>query len=131
VSATFDHSRYFVLDRDHDVQCVTCHVHNDYRRYTCYGCHEHAPQNIRREQMEEGIRDFRDCAEFHRSADEVDTEMPGRDKGNRDRVGMRHCPTDGAHWTTDSGPTLLNKVCVMNSETRPALVGALRRKSPG
>ncbi len=78
VPATFDHSRYFVLDRDHNVQCVTCHARNDYRRYTCYGCHEHTPANIRREHIEEGIRDFRDCVQCHRSADESDIEIPGR-----------------------------------------------------
>jgi hypothetical protein len=40
--ASFDHSKYFVLDRDHNARCVTCHLGNDYSRYTCYGCHEHS-----------------------------------------------------------------------------------------
>lgn len=70
--ATFDHDKYFVLDRDHNARCVTCHVGSDYRRYTCYGCHEHTPTNIRREHIEEGIRDFNNCVECHRSADEDD-----------------------------------------------------------
>jgi hypothetical protein len=61
-----------VLDRDHNTRCVTCHVRNDYQQYTCYGCHEHTPANIRREHVEEGIRDFNDCVECHRSADEHD-----------------------------------------------------------
>jgi len=30
--ATFDHDKYFELDRDHTTRCVTCHVRNDYRR---------------------------------------------------------------------------------------------------
>lgn len=72
IPATFDHNKYFVLDRDHDTRCVTCHVRNDYSRYTCYGCHEHTPSNIRREHIEEGLRDFDDCVECHRSADEHD-----------------------------------------------------------
>ena len=59
IPATFDHDKYFQLDRDHNKRCVTCHVRNDYSRYTCYGCHEHTPDNIRREHVEEGIRDLR------------------------------------------------------------------------
>lgn len=72
VPATFDHGKYFALDRDHDASCVTCHVRNDYSRYTCYGCHEHSPASIRREHIEEGIRDYDNCVECHRSADEHD-----------------------------------------------------------
>ena len=70
--ATFDHDKYFVLDRDHNASCITCHVRNDYSRYSCYGCHEHTPANIRREHIEEGIRNFENCVECHRSADEHD-----------------------------------------------------------
>lgn len=72
VPATFDHGKYFALDRDHNASCVTCHVRNDYSRYTCYGCHEHSPASIRREHIEEGIRDYDNCVECHRSADEHD-----------------------------------------------------------
>ncbi|TYC50942.1 class III cytochrome C family protein [Zoogloea oleivorans] len=75
--ATFNHDKFFMLDRDHSVQCVTCHVRNDYSQYTCYGCHEHTPEKIRREHIEEGIRDFKNCVECHRSADEHDIRMPG------------------------------------------------------
>jgi hypothetical protein len=51
------------------VECVTCHVGNDYSRYTCYGCHEHTVQNILREHRDEGIRDLDNCVRCHRSAD--------------------------------------------------------------
>ncbi len=64
--ATFDHTRQFVLDRDHDTDCATCHQGAGFASYTCYGCHEHTPANIRAEHEEEGIRDFRDCASCHR-----------------------------------------------------------------
>lgn len=77
--ATFEHERHFALDRDHDVQCATCHAGNDFDRYTCYGCHEHTPAKIRAEHIEEGIRDFEDCVECHRSADEDDIRGRGRD----------------------------------------------------
>jgi hypothetical protein len=86
VPANFDHDRYFILDRDHRTKCATCHVRNDYSRYTCYGCHEHSAEKIRREHVEEGIRDYRDCAECHRSADEHDIRgFRGRGEGRGER----------------------------------------------
>lgn len=87
VPATFDHDKYFVLDRDHNAKCATCHVQNDYSRYTCYGCHEHSLDKIRREHIDEGIRDFKDCVKCHRSADEYDIRMPGRGQGHKGRHG--------------------------------------------
>ncbi len=81
--ATFEHDKLFVLDRDHNTTCVTCHVDNDYSRYTCYGCHEHTPAKVRSEHQEEGITDFENCVECHRSAD----GEPG--KGGRDGGGSR------------------------------------------
>jgi hypothetical protein len=80
--ATFAHDDYFVLDRDHDTDCVTCHAGNDFGRYTCYGCHEHTPAKIRAEHSEEGIRDFENCVECHRSADDEGGE---RDERGHDR----------------------------------------------
>lgn len=66
--ASFDHKRFFQLDRDHDTRCLTCHTGGDFSRYTCYGCHEHRPDKIRREHQEEGIKDFENCVACHRSA---------------------------------------------------------------
>jgi hypothetical protein len=66
--ATFEHSKFFALDGDHNAACVTCHVGNDYTRYTCYGCHEHTPSNIRSKHEEEGIADLQNCVRCHRSA---------------------------------------------------------------
>ena len=59
--ATFAHDKLFVLDGDHNASCVTCHVRNDYSRYTCYGCHEHTLANVRAKHEEEGVRDFDHC----------------------------------------------------------------------
>jgi hypothetical protein len=72
--ATFDHSRYFVLDRDHNVACETCHRQSNYSQYTCYGCHEHTRATIRREHLEEGIRNFEQCVECHRSAEKEESD---------------------------------------------------------
>ena len=80
--ATFDHNKYFVLDRDHNTRCATCHVRNDYKHYTCYGCHEHSQSNIRGKHIEEGIRNFDNCIKCHRSANEDDIQ--GNVRGRKD-----------------------------------------------
>lgn len=77
--ATFDHAKLFVLDRDHNTDCVTCHVGGDYARYTCYGCHEHTVDKIRRKHRKEGIADFENCVKCHRSAsDEPERHGSGK-----------------------------------------------------
>lgn len=78
--ATFDHDSYFLLDRDHDAECETCHVGSDYNNYTCYGCHEHSRSNIREEHYEEGIRDYENCVECHRSGDEDEAKWRWRSR---------------------------------------------------
>lgn len=72
--ATFDHEKYFRFDRHHDTDCATCHVNNNYDSYTCYGCHEHSRSEIREEHIEEGIVNYEDCVECHRSGDEEEAE---------------------------------------------------------
>lgn len=66
--ATFDHARFFVLDRHHNVSCTTCHVGGNVRRYTCYGCHEHQPLSLAAEHRKEGITNIDNCVRCHRSA---------------------------------------------------------------
>lgn len=66
--ASFDHDKYFVLDRHHNTTCVTCHTVPDRHRTTCFGCHEHQPEKIRQEHLEHGIRDVTNCVACHRSA---------------------------------------------------------------
>ena len=78
--ANFEHDNYFRLDRDHNASCVTCHLSNVYSRYTCYGCHEHTVANIRREHIEEGIRQFDNCVDCHRSSNKHD--IKGGKEGN-------------------------------------------------
>lgn len=80
--ATFDHAKLFLLDGEHATACATCHVAGEFTHYTCYGCHEHSPAGIRAEHVEEGIRDFENCVECHRSGDE-------HGEGGR-RVGSNH-----------------------------------------
>ncbi|MBF0109508.1 MAG: class III cytochrome C family protein [Magnetococcales bacterium] len=80
--ATFEHTKWFELDRDHAVACDRCHKNNDIKQYSCYGCHEHSPEKIRREHLEEGIGDFERCVSCHRNANEEDAKK-GRHEKNR------------------------------------------------
>ena len=82
--ATFEHDKFFVIDKDHDASCATCHTADDYSQYTCYGCHEHTPANVRGKHIEEGIQHFENCVKCHRSAD---GEQDG--KGSREGGGER------------------------------------------
>jgi hypothetical protein len=48
------------------VACATCHTQT-YAEYTCYGCHDHEPDETRRQHAEEGIGadQLADCAACH------------------------------------------------------------------
>jgi mono/diheme cytochrome c family protein len=80
--ATFDHNKYFPLDKNHNATCVTCHTSNNYKQYTCYGCHEHTPANMQAKHREEGVSDLDNCVRCHRSAS---GEHEGKGNGERDK----------------------------------------------
>jgi hypothetical protein len=80
--ASFDHARYFVLDRNHAAACTTCHVGPTYETYTCYGCHEHQPAQLRARHAEEGIGNIENCVRCHRSANAEGGE--GGERGGDD-----------------------------------------------
>jgi Class III cytochrome C family len=84
--ASFDHDRFFLLDGDHKASCVTCHPGKDYRQYTCYGCHEHTVDKVRRKHLKEGVPEFENCVACHRSAHDEPRREGGRD-GNSGRDG--------------------------------------------
>ena len=72
VPSTFDHSKYFLLDRNHNATCNTCHSNNNFATYTCYSCHEHSENNIISKHNEEGIYNISNCASCHKSGNEDD-----------------------------------------------------------
>ena len=72
VPSTFDHSKYFLLDRNHNVSCNTCHTNNNFAVYTCYSCHEHSESNIIAKHNEEGIYSITNCVSCHKSGNEDD-----------------------------------------------------------
>ncbi len=76
--ATFAHDRFFQLDRAHNVSCATCHPDTTFKRYTCYGCHEHDPVRILAEHRDEGIRTIDNCVRCHRNASGEGGEGEGR-----------------------------------------------------
>lgn len=78
--ATLDHAKFFRFDKEHKTDCVTCHLNNNYREYTCYGCHEHSPSRIQEEHLEEGINNYQNCAPCHRSGDAEEAKQ-GRYQG--------------------------------------------------
>lgn len=84
--STFDHSQYFILDRNHNATCNTCHTTNNFTAYTCYGCHEHSESRIAEKHNEHGIYNFADCASCHRSGDEHDIRMNGNKQVNQEDI---------------------------------------------
>ncbi|MBU3914647.1 class III cytochrome C family protein [bacterium] len=93
-SAEIDHNSYFKFDRDHQAACSTCHPNSNYKEYTCYGCHEHSPQKIERKHVKEGIHEYKNCAECHRSGDEHDIrktrKVKSREVESREKKIKRH-----------------------------------------
>ncbi|MBK9540831.1 MAG: class III cytochrome C family protein [Bacteroidetes bacterium] len=89
--STFQHSDYFQLDKDHNVQCSTCHIPSNFKSYTCYGCHEHSLNKIKQEHNEEGIYSFDNCTKCHKSANEHDIRMNvgPENKTNQDNTFQR------------------------------------------
>jgi len=84
--STFNHTKYFRFDGNHPSNCVDCHdVNKTFETYTCYNCHEHRPAKIEKEHIKEGIRNFTNCVECHRSGDEIDAEGRRDKKRGRDR----------------------------------------------
>lgn len=68
--ASFDHDKYFVLDRNHNASCNKCHANNNFKEYTCTNCHEHSQNRLYNEHAEEGITNLSNCVRCHRSGSE-------------------------------------------------------------
>ena len=68
IPATFNHNRFFRLDSDHRTSCKTCHTEQEnYKKYTCYNCHEHSQSTIADKHREEGIYNYQNCMKCHRN----------------------------------------------------------------
>lgn len=72
-AATFEHTFPITHGEGGRVACRTCHQETrNWKRYTCYGCHAHAPARVAAQHQEEGIggRDLGDCVRCHRTGQE-------------------------------------------------------------
>jgi len=70
--ASIDHSRFFRFDKHHR-KCSSCHQGQSRKEYTCYGCHK--KRKIWGEHIEEGITDFDNCADCHKSSSEREAKQ--------------------------------------------------------
>jgi hypothetical protein len=84
--ASLNHEKYFRLDDNHPGNnCSICHIDkNNYKKYTCYGCHEHSESKIINEHQEEGIRDISNCVRCHRSGSEHNSEGGGEGRNGQE-----------------------------------------------
>jgi len=78
--ARYDEPHTFPMNhgRRSPSECQVCHP-TTLREYTCYGCHEHTPQNIAAEHREEGIFNFDNCVECHPTGREEEAEFEYED----------------------------------------------------
>ncbi len=84
-----EHDKNFRFDKDHPSDCKNCHTTNDFNSYTCYNCHEHSPEKIKRIHLKEGIRNTEKCAECHKGSREND--IKGHERHDDDeKHGERH-----------------------------------------
>ena len=59
--ATTDHKKYFRLDPKHVTACATCHPGGDYRKYTCYGCHQHSLDRVEKKHQRVNVVNLDSC----------------------------------------------------------------------
>jgi len=79
-----------VLNKDRNAACARCHAAGDYSNCNCYDWREHIPANVRDKHTEQGIQDFANCVECHRSAGE-EPGGKGSGEGGGDR---KRCERD-------------------------------------
>jgi hypothetical protein len=98
--ATFTHK--FPLNhgkRNRTIECATCHTTaNNYKAYTCYGCHEHEPTRIARKHAK--IANFQDCAKCHPTGREKERMRGSLDAPSLDGLlakGDEKCPFAADH----------------------------------
>jgi hypothetical protein len=84
IPSTLNHTAYFQLDKNHTTACLTCHTTQNYKIYTCYGCHEHSEANILQKHQEEGISNISNCVSCHRSGSEHTININGNRNNEND-----------------------------------------------
>ena len=85
IPSTFDHTNYFILDQNHNAACNICHTNNNFKSYTCYGCHEHNEKSIIAEHNEEGISNIGNCIACHKSGNEHEIRTNGKMENGKEQ----------------------------------------------
>ena len=85
--ASLDHKKYFIFDKNHPSDCKNCHKESNSFKYTCYGCHEHSESKIRSEHIEEGINNYQNCVECHKTGNKEGTEEKNKKNGRQEGRG--------------------------------------------
>jgi hypothetical protein len=89
--AKFKHT--FPLDhhnRRQAIACATCHDKKDnFKTYTCYGCHEHQPDRIARKHSKLNAMQLAQCAKCHPTGRESERRERERDNAPDDEQGRR------------------------------------------
>jgi len=68
-TTAINHTRFFALTGPHDVACTSCHTTaNDFKKSTCFSCHEHQEASLSRKHLEEGFRNIDNCVACHTDA---------------------------------------------------------------
>ncbi len=80
---------------DHGTQgelaCETCHTET-YQTHTCYGCHDHTPEQMEEVHLAENITDYENCQECHPTGAAGEAERL-REEQILDAVGVQVGPT--------------------------------------
>jgi hypothetical protein len=85
--ATFKHTFPLNHGRRGVSACTTCHTTpNEFKTYTCYGCHEHTPAKIERRHAKRIIANLQDCVRCHAN---------GREHGQKERDTDNRLPGEG------------------------------------
>jgi mono/diheme cytochrome c family protein len=95
----------FFLDHGDEgkVTCDTCHTET-YAAHTCYGCHDHQPEEMRLAHEQEEIVEFEGCAECHPTGVQGEAARLGYGLSGQDYGDQR--PAEGDEAPGDPIPPL-------------------------
>lgn len=78
----------FLLDHGDEgkLTCQICHTQT-YAEHTCYGCHDHEPEQMQVVHVEEELPEFEDCVECHPTGREGEAASLGYGRSGRESSG--------------------------------------------
>jgi hypothetical protein len=74
-------------------ECATCHaLPNDYRTFTCYGCHRHEPEKTAEKHLKWNIIELQACAKCHPTGRKRPDQPPKEKARNDNREDLSALP---------------------------------------